>query len=159
MPHPLESSYNWRTPSTLASVGLVISLGFVTSSRMNGWLPVAFVFTFLWAVLMVVIWVRTRAYLMVDGPQATVRRFRRFVVIDGRSVTSVRELMTPNGLSYSLTVTTPDGSRRRRVVPTALLRKGHSTLFQWLLTYAPQAELDRGAQKTLEQLRIKGLLS
>jgi hypothetical protein len=43
-------------------------------------------------------------------------------------------------------------------VPTALLRTGHSTLFGWLLRHAPQAELDKGSQKTLEELRIRGLV-
>jgi len=43
-------------------------------------------------------------------------------------------------------------------VPTALLKTGHSTFFGWLLSQAPQAELDKGSRKTLEQLRIRGLL-
>jgi hypothetical protein len=47
---------------------------------------------------------------------------------------------------------------RRCAVPTGLLRTGHSTFFGWLLRHAPQAELDKKSQKTLEQLRIRGLV-
>ena len=42
--------------------------------------------------------------------------------------------------------------------PTALLRRGHTTLFGWILTWAPQAELDKGARRTLQTLRERGAL-
>jgi hypothetical protein len=35
---------------------------------------------------------------------------------------------------------------------------GHSALFRWILTQAPQADLDKGSQKTVAQLKTRGLL-
>ena len=36
---------------------------------------------------------------------------------------------------------------------------GRTTLFAWILAQAPQAELDKGSQRTVERLQSKGLLS
>ena len=54
------------------------------------------------------------------------------------------QLLTPSGPSYRLTVRAEDGRLARYAAPTALLRRGHSTLFGWILTWAPQTELDTG---------------
>jgi hypothetical protein len=51
-----------------------------------------------------------------------------------------------------------DGQTTRVVAPVALLRGGHSALFTWILTRAPQAHLDKGSQKTMALLKTRGLI-
>jgi hypothetical protein len=159
MAHPLELSYNWRPAVTVASVGVVLCVGIVLRSGAPGRWAVAAVLVALWLGLLAVVWGRTRAYLEVDGGRLTVRRLRHLHTIDGDQVVRVRQFLTAHGPSYTLVVRGPDGQERRRVAPAALLRTGHSTLFTWVLTHAPQAELDRGSTRTLEQLRIRGLVT
>jgi hypothetical protein len=76
---------------------------------------------------------------------------------NGEDVVSLRQFLTPSGPSYALTIRSGKGFRRQ-VAPAALLRGGHSTLFGWLATAAPDAQLDKGARKTLDKLRVRGLL-
>lgn len=158
MAHPLELAYNWRTPVTFSSVGLVICVSVLAHSAVDGWVQVALILIALWAAFIGVVWLRTRAWVMVDGPVLRVRRWREFHDLDARQVSAVNQFLTPNGPSYKVSVRSPDGRTRRYIVPAALLRKGHSTLFEWILTWAPDAELDKGSRKTLEQLRIRGLI-
>lgn len=158
MPHPLEQSYNWRTPATFASIAAVICVGALTRGQVNGWLPALVVVVALWALVVSVIYLRTRAYLMVDGSRLTVRRFRRLITIEAADLVAVSEFVTPNGSSYRLSVSGSDGHITRVVAPVALLRGGHSALFRWILTQAPQAHLDKGSQKTVALLKTRGLL-
>ena len=112
-----------------------------------------------WAGFVASVLVRTRAYLMVDGSRLTVRNFRDLHTIEASQLISVSEFLSfRRGPSYRLTVRDAEGRKHRYVAPTALLRGGHSTLFRWILTHAPQAELDRGSRRTVEQLQIRGLL-
>ena len=37
MAHPLELSYNWRTPAVFATIGAFICLGAVLRGRVAGW--------------------------------------------------------------------------------------------------------------------------
>ncbi|CAA9376319.1 MAG: hypothetical protein AVDCRST_MAG75-564 [uncultured Propionibacteriaceae bacterium] len=158
MARPLELSYNWRTPVFISTVGLVVCVGIVANSGVLGWMSVAVSLFAMWAAFMVVVWLRTRAYMGFDGPLLTVRRYRHFSTVDGRTVTAVKEFLTPNGPCYRLFTAADGGSVRRHYVPAALLRTGHSTLFQWLLTWAPRASLDRGSLRTIDTLRTRGLL-
>lgn len=156
MAHPLELSYNWRTPSTLASVALVICLGAVGRSQLAGWVWVVVVFSALWVAFMVLVYLRARAYLMVDGSVLVLRPWRRVQHVDGPDVVALREVSTPSGPSYKVVV--KGLSRRGLTAPTALLRDGEATLFAWILTYAPQASLDPASLRTLEELRTRGLV-
>jgi hypothetical protein len=156
VPHPLEQSYNWRTPATFASLAAVICVGALLRGRVSGWLPALAVVVGLWALVVGLIYLRTRAYLMVDGSRLTVRRFRNFHTIEAADLVAVNEFLTPNGPCYRLTVRRPDGSTARVVAPVALLRGGHSALFTWVLTRAPQAELDKASLKTVAGLRTQG---
>ncbi len=72
MSHPLEQSYNWRTPATFASIAAVICVGALAHGQTNGWLPALLVVVALWALVVGIIYLRTRAYLMVDGTRLTV---------------------------------------------------------------------------------------
>jgi hypothetical protein len=158
MAHPLELSYNWRLPVGIATVGMVGFVLLLTRGQAAGWLPVVVVVVVLWLAFLLVMLRRARSYLMVDGSTLVLRPWRTYVRIDGEQVRSVKQILTPRGPSYRLGVAAPDGRVVRYLVPTAWLRGGHSELFGWLVEHAPQAELDRGSQRTLELLRIRGLL-
>ena len=158
MAHPLDLSYNWRTPAVFATIGAFICAGAVIRGRVEGWAAAAALVVLLWAAFIGVLYLRTRAYLMVDGDRLTVRRFREFTTIRGEDVVAMAEHLTPNGPSYRLTVREADGQTRRLVAPVALLRDGRATLFAWILAEAPQAELDASSRRTVEALQSKGLL-
>ena len=158
MPHPLEQSYNWRTPALFASVAASICVGVLVRGQVSGWLPALFLVVVLWALVVAVIYLRTRAFLLIDGSRLMVRHVRKFHTIEAADLVAVHEFLTPNGPSYKLTVRDPDGSTSRVVAPVALLRGGHSALFSWILTRAPQAALDKGSQKTAAQLKTRGLI-
>ena len=159
MAPPLELSYHWQTPVSVTSVGAVVCLGIVLRGDAAGRWGAAVVILLLWAVFLATVWARTRAHLSVDGPLLTVRRVRGLHTVRGDQVVRVRQFLTPHGPSYVLHVRDEDGRERRHVAPVALLRGGHSTLFAWILAHAPQAELDRGSTRTLEQLRVRGLVT
>jgi hypothetical protein len=158
VPHPLEHSYNWRTPTVFGSLAALICVGVLARSTVPGRLPALVVVVMLWALIVGVIYLRTRAYLLVDVSRLTVRRFRGFHTIEGRDVLAVAEFRTPNGPSYRLTVQGSDRRKLRVVAPVALLRGGHSAFFTWLGAQAPQATLDKGSLRTAEQLKTRGLI-
>ena len=158
MAHPLELSYNWRTPAFIASVAAAICVSALARTQRTGWISALVVVFGLWALVVGVIYLRTRAYLLIDGSRLTVRRFRRFHTIEAADLMAVSEFVTPNGPSYRLTVRVPDGATRRIVAPVALLRGGHSALFTWILARAPQATLDKGSLKTLARLKTRGVI-
>ena len=157
MPEPLPLSYQWRMPVVVPTVALVVWIGLLARGGLPGWRTAAAVLVGLWAGLMVVVWLRTRAYLQIDGGVLTVRRFHRRHTIRGADLLGVREFRTPSGRSHRLLV--KDGPVPRRVVvPTALFRGGHSTLFSWIRNWAPQAELDRRSRRSLESLQARGMV-
>jgi hypothetical protein len=158
MAHPLELSYNWRTPAFIASVAAAICVSALARGQRTGWVSALVVVLALWAVIVGLIYLRTRAYLLIDGSRLTVRRFRRFDTIEAADLMAVAEFVTPNGPSYRLTVRAPDGETRRIGAPVALLRGGHAALFTWILAQAPQANLDKGSLKTLASLKTRGLI-
>ncbi|HVD54206.1 MAG TPA: hypothetical protein VNC13_08495 [Propionibacteriaceae bacterium] len=158
MAHPLEQSYNWRTPATFASIAAAICVGVLVHGQVSGWVPALLVVVALWALVVGLIYLRTRAFLLIDGSRLMVRRFRKFQTIEAADLVAVNEFLTPNGPSYKLTVRGPDGGISRVVAPVALLRGGHSALFTWILTRAPQATLDKGSLKTVAQLKTRGLI-
>jgi hypothetical protein len=158
MASPLELSYNWRTPAVFATIGAFICLGVLVRGRVNGWVGATVVVLLLWAALVGVLFLRTRAYLMVDDDQLTVRQYHQFHTVTADQLVKVAEFLTPHGPSYRLTIRGDDGVTRRVTAPVALLKDGRSTLFAWILAKAPQAELDAGSQRTVERLQSKGLL-
>ena len=159
MATPLELSYHWQVPAIWATAGAAVCVAVLASSGVDGWLPVAGIVVVIWAAFIATVLLQTRAYLMVDGSQLTVRRYRDLHTIEADQLIAVSEFLSSRrGPSYRLTVRDADGRKHRYIAPTALLRGGHSTLFRWILTRAPQAELDRGSRRTVEQLQIRGLL-
>ena len=89
MAHPLELSYNWRTPVLFATIGAFICLGVLIRGRVNGWLGAAVVVLLLWAALVGVLFLRTRAYLMVDADRLTVRHYGQFHTVTGDQLVKV----------------------------------------------------------------------
>ncbi len=158
MTAPLELSYHWRTPVFFATVGAFICLAALIRGRVSGWLGATVLVVLLWLVFVGVVYLRTRAYLLVEGNRLTVRQYGQFHTISADQLVAVREYLTPHGPSYRLTVRNEDGSTRRVTVPVALLRGGHATLFAWILAEAPHAELDNRSRRTVERLQSKGLL-
>jgi len=159
MAHPLELSYHWQPPVLFASVGAAVCVGAVARSGAAGAAAVIVLILTLWVFFVTLVWRRTRAYLMVDGDRLVVRRRGRLQVLEAGRLVAVRQFLTPHGPSYKLTVRQDDGRTGTWVAPVALLRSGHSTLFGWILARAPEAELDRGSRRTLDQLRVKGLVT
>ena len=155
MPQPLQSSYHWQPPVAVSTIGLIVCIGILIRGQANGWVGVVVILFALWAGFVALVWSRTRASMMVDGPILTVRRVRRFVQLDGRRLDRVQEFRTPYGMSYRVTMSDDPAPY---IIPTALLSKGHSTFFGWVLTWSPGADLDRGTLKSIDQLRTRGLL-
>jgi hypothetical protein len=141
-----------------ASIAAVICVGVLIRGQASGWVPALVVVVALWALLVGLIYLRTRAFLLIDGSRLMVRHFRTFHTIEAANLIAVNEFLTPSGPSYRLTVRGPDGSTSRVVAPAALLRGGHSALFTWILTRAPQATLDKGSKKTVARLKTRGLI-
>jgi hypothetical protein len=124
----------------------------------TGWVSALLVVVALWALIVGLIYLRTRAYLLINGSRLTVRRIRKFHTIEAADLIAVAEFVTPNGPSYRLIARAPDGNTTRIVAPVALLRGGHAALFTWILARAPQATFDKGSLKTLAKLKDRGLI-
>ena len=157
MGQPLTLKYSWRAHLVFATVGLVACLGILARGQATGWVSAAVVLVACWLAYCAVVWLRTRSYLLVEGPVLTARSWRDYERVMGSEVRAVKQRLTPAGPSDRLRVER-DGSRAWVAVPTALLDRGQSTLFAWILAQAPHAELDPGSRKTVERLRTKGLL-
>jgi hypothetical protein len=157
MSSPLTLSYNWQAHLAFASIALTVCLGLLVRGRPLGWLSAGLVLVLCWAVYCGVVWLRTRAYLLVEGPRLTTRHWRRFERVDAAQVREVKELLTPSGPSYRLRVDR-EGTQEWVTVPTAVLRGGQSTLFAWILSQAPGVTLDKRSHRTLELLQTKGLV-
>jgi hypothetical protein len=158
VPHPLELSYNWQTPALFASIAAALCIGLLIQGRVRGWVPAIIAVVALWALVVGALYLRTRAFLLIDGSRLMVRRFREFHTVEASDVVAVNEFLTPKGPNYKLTVRGTDGRTTRVVAPVALLRGGHSALFTWILARAPQATLDKGSQKTVARLKTRGLI-
>lgn len=158
MTHALPLAYRWQTPTLVASAGAFACVGFVLRGSAPGRWSAAAGVVGLWLLFLLVVWARTRASMVVDGPRLRVRNVRAEHTVEGAQLVRVEQFLTAHGPSYRLRVREEDGRVRRRTAPVALLRGGHAALFTWVLAHAPQAELDRGATRTLQQLRARGLV-
>lgn len=155
MAHPLTLNYHWQPPVVITSIGAILLSGVLIRSNTAGKWSVVTVVLLAWLAFLAVVWVRTRASMMVDGEILRVRRIRAFHDLPGKQVTRIKEVMTPQGPCYKVWI---EGRQRPYFVPTALLRGGHSTFFTWLFTWAPDAPRDKGSEKTIEALRTRGLI-
>lgn len=158
MAQPLTLSYNWRAPLVFATAALVVLIGILVRGRAVGWLSAIVLLVVCWAAYCGVVWLRTRAYLLAEGPTLTIRRYRTYEHIAGAELRAVKEIITPSGPSYRLQVDR-SGALTWVTAPTALLQHGQSTLFTWILSQAPDATLDKRSRRTLELLQTRGLVA
>ena len=87
MPHPLELSYNWRTPALFASIAATICVGALARGQAPGWLSALIVVVALWVLIVALIYLRTRAYLLVDGSRPRLLpEFKRRIEVHVRGV-------------------------------------------------------------------------
>lgn len=155
MARRLSPSYHWWRPVVVASIVALGSSALIVSSSSAGRATVVTILLLIWAAYCASRLLLARAMIEIDGATLRVRRFRHWHALEGPTVVRVKEAMTIRGANFRVCTTdVPRGI----VVPCTLLHGGHSTLFSWLLVYAPRAELDRGAQRTLKQLRQRGLV-
>ena len=126
MAHPLELSYNWRTPAFFASVAAAICVGVLARARATGWLSALVVVVALWALIVGLIYLRTRAYLLVDGSRLTVRRFREFHTVEAADLVAVAEFLTRMGRAigspYEIRTDEPPVSSHRLRCSAAAIR-------------------------------------
>lgn len=155
MAHPLPLNYHWQPPVVVTSVGALLLSGVLIRSDTAGKWSVVTVVLLAWFAFLAVVWVRTRASMMVDGEILRVRRVRAFHDLPGKKVRRIKEVMTPQGPCYRAWI---EGHDRPYFIPTALLRGGHSTFFTWLNTWSPEVERDKGSEKTMDALRTRGLI-
>ena len=158
MADPVPVAYAWRPPVVLASLALLVGVVAVAHNGAHGWPAAAVVLGLGWVGYLATVWRRSRAFLQVDGAMLRLRHRRGFTEVQGHQVSAVSQFLTRRGPSYRLTVRRPTGGPVRLTVPVALLKGGRSTLFRWILTEAPQADLDRGSRRMLERLRAEGLV-
>ena len=158
MAHPLELSYNWRTPAFIASVAAAICVGALARGQRTGWVSALVVVLALWALIVGLIYLRTRAYSADRRIAADGSALRRFHTIEAADLIAVAEFVTPNGPSYRLTVRAPDGATRRIVAPVALATRRAFGPLHVDTGRAPQAQLDKRSRKTLERLKTRGLI-
>lgn len=151
----LAPSYQWWRPVVVASIVALAAAGLIATSTAAGKAPVVAIILILWAAFCTSRLILSRAMIETDGRHLRVRRLRAWHELEGRTVTGVREAPSIRGPNYRVCT---ESEPRGVLVPCALLNGGHSTLFNWLLTYAPAAELDRGARRTLDHLRQRGLI-
>jgi hypothetical protein len=86
MAEPLELSYNWPfrlVAVTGAALACIVLLGLTGTT---GWQTVAAFVLLLWVLAGASIYLRSRAFLRVEGSELTVRRFRDKHTISGPQV-------------------------------------------------------------------------
>jgi hypothetical protein len=108
----------------------------------------------LWLLYAVPTWLRGRVGLRVDGDRCEVRGWLRTVGFAGADVAKVHYVFA--GRSPDVRLVLRDG--RRPLVVASRLEKGHSTLFEWLRRYAPDAEYDAKSIDIRDMLVTRGLM-
>jgi hypothetical protein len=108
----------------------------------------------LWALYALPTWLRGRTGLRVDGPQCAVHGWFREVSFTGEDVAKVRHVFA--GRSPDVRLALRDG--RKVMVVASRIEKGHSTLFEWLRRYAPDAQYDAKSIDIRDMLVTRGLM-
>ncbi|MBI4901833.1 MAG: hypothetical protein HY829_15340 [Actinobacteria bacterium] len=151
---PLESSYHAGV--RLIVSGLVVAgvIAFVVANSRVGVVGSVLIVIGLWALYAVPVWLRGRLGLRVDGPRCEVRGRFRTVSFEGADVAKVQFLFA--GRSPDVRLALRDG--RKVMVATSQLERGHSTLYEWLRRYAPDATYDAKALDLRDTLVNRGLM-
>jgi hypothetical protein len=151
---PLENSYN--TSMRLWISGLIFAgvIVFVVVNSRVGVVGTVLGLVGLWALYAVPTWLRGRTGLRVDGPRCAVHGWFREVSFAGEDVAKVQHVFA--GRSPDIRLVLRDG--RRVMVVASRIEKGHSTLFEWLRRYAPDAEYDAKSIDVRDMLVTRGLM-
>ena len=151
---PLQSSYHsgMRLGISGAIFGAVIVFVLVTGRA--GAIGSAAILLALWGLYAVPVWLGGRVGLRVDGSRCEVHGQFREVAFDGTDVANVKYVFA--GRSPDVRLVLRDG--RKVMVVASRIEKGHSTLFEWLRRYAPEAVYDQKAMDLRDTLVNRGLM-
>lgn len=152
----LQNSHSVLRPMAVASVVALLASVAVVSGTGAGRSAVVTVVVLGWLAFGLSQLALTRASLETQGNLLRVRRLFGWTELSGPQVTRLVQVFTPRGPSFRLC--TP-GRPRGVLAPCALLHRGQSTLFEWVLTFARDAELDPRSTQTLTLLRERGLMT
>ncbi len=150
----LESSYHAGV--RLVVSGLIVAgvVVFVVANSRVGVLGSVLIVIGLWVLYAVPVWLRGRLGLRVDGSRCEVQRRFRKVSFDGADVVRVQYVFA--GRSPDVRLVLRDG--RKVMVDVSQIERGHSTLFEWLRRYAPEATYDAKAIDLRDMLVNRGLM-
>ena len=151
---PLQSSYHSGMRLGVSGVIFAAVIAFVLVNSRVGVLGSVLILIGLWALYAVPVWLRGRIGLRVDGSRCEVHGLFRQVAFDGSDVTRVQYVFA--GRSPDVRLVLRDG--RKLMVVAARIEKGHSTLFEWLRRYAPEAVYDQKAIDLRDTLVNRGLM-
>jgi hypothetical protein len=127
---------------------------FVLVNGQAGAIGSALILVALWALYALPAWLRGRVGLRVDGSRCEVHGLFRQVSFVGSDVSRVRHVFA--GRSPDVRLVLRDG--RKLMVIASRIDKGHSTLFEWLRRYAPEAVYDQRAIDLRDTLVNRGLM-
>lgn len=150
----LPLSYDWKSRLLMTGLPIIIITAALAIMRQEGWLVMFSFAAALWAMWAFTVLLKARAALRIDEDNRLyARRFFKTRSTLGSQVTRVTEI--PNGRSPDIMLHTDHG---KIAVAASRLNGGHSTLFAWLATQAPDVEMDRGAERVQTTLENRGLL-
>ena len=151
---PLENSHHTDVRLIVSGVIFAAVIVFVLVKGQEGVVGTVLSLIGLWLVYAVPAWLRGRIGLRVDGPRCEVHGWVRSTAFTGEDVAKVQYVFA--GRSPDVRVVLRDG--RRVLVVASRLEKGHSTLFEWLRRYAPEAEYDAKSIDVRDMLVTRGLM-
>ncbi len=151
---PLQSAYHSGVRLVVSGVIFAAIIVFVVANGQAGVAGSALILVVLWALYVVPVWLRDRVGLRVDGSRCEVHGLFRQVAFDGADVMKVQFVF--GGRSPDVRLVLRDG--RKVLVVASRLEKGHSTLYEWLRRYAPEAEYDKRALDLRDTLVNRGLM-
>jgi hypothetical protein len=151
---PLQSSYHSGMRLGISGVIFAVIIVFVVANGQAGVLGSVLILIGLWVLYVVPAWLRGRIGLRVDGSRCAVHGWFREVEFDGADVAKVQFVF--GGRSPDVRLVLRDG--RKVLVVASRLEKGHSTLYEWLRRYAPEADYDKRALDLRDTLVNRGLM-
>ena len=80
---PLESTHGWQIPVVVSTAAALLCIVLLGITGAPGWGAVAAIVALLWGLLVAGIYLRTRAYLQVEGSTLIVRRYKGMHTIHG----------------------------------------------------------------------------
>lgn len=151
---PLQSSYHSGMRLAISGVVFGAIIVFALVNGQAGAVGSAAILLALWGLYAGPVWLRGRVGLRVDGSRCEVQGLFKEVAFDGADVAKVQYVFA--GRSPDVRLVLRDG--RKVMVVASRIEKGHSTLFEWLRRYAPEAEYDQKAIDLRDTLVNRGLM-